>query len=261
MVASVQLEGKIVLATGAGSGIGRASAIAAAQAGARGVTVVDINAVLAEETAHLVECAGSSAISLTVDIVDVDAVDGMVAKVIRTYGRLDSAFNNAGVNQRRGMTADIDPDEWNRVFRVNTFGLWLCMRAELPHMAAQESGAIVNTASTAGLRTIIGRSAYVAAKHAVVGLTRNAAVEYADQGIRINAVCPGGVNTPMIENVISSLSSEERGAALKAFAELHPMKRMGEAEEIAEAVVFLLGNRAGFITGQCLGVDGGWTAQ
>ena len=261
MCTTTDLDGKIVLVTGAGGGIGRAAALAAAQAGAHAVAIVDINAALADETSHLVERIGAGAMSLAADIADVDAVETMVKGVVRAYGRLDAAFNNAGVNQQRALTADLEPDEWNRVFRINAFGLWLCMRAELQHMLAQGSGAIVNTASAAGLRTVVGSSAYVAAKHAVVGLTRNAAVEYAERGVRVNAVCPGGVNTPMLERALSSFKDEERALTLKGFAGLHPMKRMGEAEEIADAVIFLLSDRATFVTGQCLGVDGGWTAQ
>lgn len=159
-----------------------------------------------------------------------------------------------------GLTADISFEEWNLIPQVNVTGTWLCMREELKHMLSRGSGTIVNTASFAGLHTIATQTAYVASKHAVIGLTKNAAIEYAAHGIRINAVAPGGIATPMLERNLGGLDGAQRAAALEAISNYHPMKRLGEAVEIADAMLFLCSDQASFITGACLSVDGGWAA-
>jgi NAD(P)-dependent dehydrogenase (short-subunit alcohol dehydrogenase family) len=233
--------------------------LACAAAGAR-IAAVDISAGAADETAHLIAQSGGTAIALAGDVTDETVVSALVTKVISAYGAIDCAFNNAGVSQKTKLTADIDIADWDRIFNVNVRGVLLCMQAELHHMANRGRGSIVNTSSVSGVRSLPGRSAYVASKHAVIGLTKNAAIEYATQGIRINAVCPGGVFTAMMEASLKTQPEDQRETILAASRSLHPMKRLGLAEEVADAVVFLLSSRSSFITGQALGIDGGWMA-
>jgi NAD(P)-dependent dehydrogenase (short-subunit alcohol dehydrogenase family) len=253
------LTGKVCLVTGAGGSLGRAAALAFAGAGAS-VVISDVAPDPLEETAQLVKDIGQHVLPVVADVVDAAAVDALIKAALDSFGVLDCAFNNAGVPQAPGQTADIDQEEWERVIGINLTGIWLCMRAELRHMASRKVGAIVNTASVGGIRTLSGRSAYIASKHAVIGLTKNAAVEYATQGIRINAVCPGGVLTPLLEAGLRGLTPEKREESLKNYAQLHPMKRLGTPAEISDAVVFLCSDQSSFITGQSISVDGGWTA-
>ena len=176
-------------------------------------------------------------------------------------GRIDCAFNNAGITQSSTLAADISCDEWNRVLRVNVTGVWLCMRSEIKLMQEQGGGSIVNTASFLAMHSMEMQTAYVASKHAVLGLTKNAAIEYAHEGIRINAVAPGGIPTGMMAQTLSGLDEAEQGAARQGIADMHPMKRLGRPREIAQAVMFLSSDEAEFITGACLAVDGGWAAM
>lgn len=248
-------ENKIALVTGAAAGIGRASAIALAAAGAK-VMVADIDVAGCAETVALIAAADGEASMQAVDVADEDSVSALVAATVDTYGRLDIAFNNAGVAGAVGRTADYANEEWHRVIAINLTGVWYCMKHELRQMMAQGGGAIVNTASVAGLVGMKNAPAYCAAKHGVVGLTRNAALEYAKQNIRINAVCPGGVRTNMTES-----ADRERPGLLDALAKQEPMGRLASPEEIASAVVWLCSDGASFMTGHALAVDGGYVAR
>ena len=250
------LDGKSALVTGGGGGIGRATALALAREGAR-LAVADIAADAARETVALVNAAGGQAISLSGEVARDADVRAMVEAVIGAYGRLDCAFNNAGiagwqVDAAGKKTAEWSEEAFDRMIAVNLKGVWLCMKHELLRMQAQGGGAIVNTASIAGLAGLPTSSAYVAAKHGVVGLTKTAAIEYAEAGIRVNAVCPGYVETRMTEETM-----RRRGAAIIAQT---PLKRMAAPMEIAEMVVWLLSERASYVTGAAYNVDGGWMA-
>jgi len=250
------LDGKSALITGGGGGIGRATALAFAREGAR-VAVADVAEEAARETVALVNAAGGQAISLSGDVSRDADVRAMIDAVVGTYGRLDCAFNNAGiagwhVDAILKKTAEWSEEAFDRMIAVNLKGVWLCMRHELPQMQAQGSGAIVNTGSIAGLVGLPNSSAYVAAKHGVIGLTKTAALEYAESNIRVNAVCPGYIKTPMTEP-----SMRLRGEAILAQT---PLKRMGSPEEIAEMVVWLCSERASYVSGAAYNVDGGYMA-
>jgi NAD(P)-dependent dehydrogenase (short-subunit alcohol dehydrogenase family) len=250
------LDGKSALITGGGGGIGRAAALAFAREGAR-VAVADLMADAAGETVALVNASGGQAISLSGDMSQDADVRAMIEAVVGAYGRLDCAFNNAGiagwqVDAAGKRTAEWSEEAFDRMIAVNLKGVWLCMRHELPQMQAQGGGAIVNTASIAGLVGLPSSSAYVAAKHGVIGLTKTAAIEYADANIRVNAVCPGFIKTRMTEDTM-----RRRGEAI---LEQVPFKRMGNPEEIAEMVVWLCSERASYVSGAAYNVDGGWMA-
>lgn len=250
------LDGKSTLITGGGGGIGRATALAFAREGAR-VAVADFVEDAARETVGLVNAAGGQAISLSGDVSRDADVRAMIEAVVGAYGRLDCAFNNAGVagwhvGSVNQTTAEWSEEAFDRMIAVNLKGVWLCMRHELPQMQAQGGGAIVNTGSIAGLVGLPNSSAYVAAKHGVIGLTKTAALEYAEANIRVNAVCPGYIRTPMTEP-----SMRLRGETILAQT---PLKRMGNPEEIAEMVVWLCSERASYVSGAAYNVDGGWMA-
>ena len=250
------LDGRSALITGGGGGIGRAAALAFAREGAR-VAVADYAADTAAETVALVNAAGGQAITLTGDVTRARDVRTMLGDTIVAYGRIDCAFNNAGiagwqVEAAGKKTAEWSEEAFDRMIAVNLKGVWLCMKHELTQMLAQGGGAIVNTASIAGLAGLPTSSAYVAAKHGVVGLTKTAAIEYAEAGIRVNAVCPGYIKTRMTEETM-----RRRGEAILAQTPLH---RMGNPEEIAEMVVWLCSDRASYVTGAAYNVDGGWMA-
>jgi NAD(P)-dependent dehydrogenase (short-subunit alcohol dehydrogenase family) len=250
------LDGKSALITGGGGGIGRATALAFAREGAR-VAVADVAAEAARETVALVNAAGGQAISLAGEVARDAEVLAMIEAVVSTYGRLDCAFNNAGiagwqVDAAGKKTAEWSEEAFDRMIAVNLKGVWLCMRHELPQMQAQGGGAIVNTGSIAGLAGLPTSSAYVAAKHGVVGLTKTAALEYADANIRVNAVCPGFIKTRMTEDTMRRRGAEILGQV--------PFRRMGNPEEIAETVVWLCSERASYVSGAAYNVDGGWMA-
>jgi NAD(P)-dependent dehydrogenase (short-subunit alcohol dehydrogenase family) len=250
------LDGKSALITGGGGGIGRATALAFAREGAR-VAVADLIEEAARETVALVNAAGGQAISLSGDVTQASDVQSMTEAVISTYGRLDCAFNNAGiagwqVDAAGKKTAEWSEEAFDRMIAVNLKGVWLCMRHELPRMQAQGGGAIVNTGSIAGLIGLPTSSAYVAAKHGVLGLTKTAALEYAEANIRVNAVCPGFIKTRMTEDTM-----RRRGEAILSQV---PFRRMGNPEEIAEMVVWLCSDRASYVSGAAYNVDGGWMA-
>ena len=250
-----QLDGKVALITGAGSGIGRASALAFAREGAK-VAVADIVVEGGEETVRMVKEAGGEAFFIKVDVANAADVEAMVNAVVDTYGRIDCAYNNAGIEGRLASTDEYPEDVFDKVIDINLTGVWLCMKYELPHMLKQGSGAIVNTASGAGLIGVAGMSAYVASKHGVVGLTKTAALEYAKSGIRVNSVCPGLIQTPMVERITAD--QPQLGEALVA---AEPVGRTGKPEEIAESVVWLSSDAASFVTGHAMSVDGGFVAQ
>jgi len=239
--------GRVALVTGAGAGIGRASALAFARAGAS-VIVADVDRVAAMET---VELAGANARFVHVDVASSDSVRKMVAAAIVQFGRLDYAHNNAGVAAAEHEVADLPEDEWDRVQGVMLRGVYLCMKYELPHLI-ETGGAIVNTASGAGLVAYPGQAPYVSSKHGVLGLTKTAALEYGKLGVRINAVCPGTVLTPMVEKVIEEQDLEP------ALIALHPIGRIGTADEVANAVLWLCSDGASFVLGHALSVDGGY---
>ena len=250
------LDGKSALITGGGGDIGRATALAFAREGAR-VAVADLRAEAAGETVAQVNAAGGQAISLSGDMSKDADVRAMIEAVVGAYGRLDCAFNNAGISgwmidAGGKKTAEWPEEAFDRMIAVNLKGVWLCMRHELPQMQTQGGGAIVNTGSIAGLVGLPTSSAYVAAKHGVVGLTKTAALEYAEANIRVNAVCPGYIKTRMTEETML-----RRGDAILGQT---PLKRMGNPEEIAEMVVWLCSERASYVTGAAYNVDGGWMA-
>lgn len=249
-------SGKVALVTGGGSGIGRSTCLAFAQGGAK-VVVVDRDVEGGEETAQLIKEGGGEAILIHADVANAADCQQMTDQAIQAYGRLDCAFNNAGVGGRSGkMTADYAEEDWDRVIGINLKGVWLCMRSEITQMLNQGGGAIVNTASIAGLVGIRGTCAYIAAKHGVAGLTKAAALEYAESGIRVNAVCPGYIDTPLTRPLFESFDGLEDEVVAR-----HPLGRLGQPHEIAEAVAWLSSDAASFVTGHTLTVDGGYVAQ
>lgn len=245
------LENRIAFVTGGAGGIGAATAIAFAAESAK-VAVADLKD--PTETVDAIRAAGGDAYSIALDVTDQAAVEAAVDGVVARWGRIDIAFNNAGVSLEDYTTPWESVDLYDKVVAVNQRGVMLCMAAELRHMAKQGSGSIVNTASVAGMVGLAG-AGYCGSKHAVVGLTRSAAMRYAAEGIRVNCVCPGAISTPMTE--AEGLSDQSRAF----MAQMHPMNRMGRAEEIADAVVFLASDKASFITGHPLAVDGGYLAR
>jgi len=251
------LAGKTALVTGGGSGIGRAASLAYAREGAR-VVVADVNVEGGEETVLQIKAAGGDAILVYADVSVPEDTQNMVAQAVEAFGSLDCAFNNAGISggRDRRLTADYLEEDWDRVIGINLKGVWLCMKAEIPQMLKQGGGAIVNTASVAGLVAISGTVAYIAAKHGVTGITKAAALEYAKSGIRVNAVCPGYIHTPMVQGIFDEIDGFEDRVASR-----HPIGRLGEPSEIAEAVVWLSSDAASFVTGHNMPVDGGYTAQ
>ncbi|MDP7588665.1 MAG: SDR family oxidoreductase [SAR202 cluster bacterium] len=251
------LDSKTALVTGGGSGIGRAASLAYAKDGAR-VVVADVNVEGGEETVQMIKETGGEAILVHADVSNPEDTQAMVDQAVGAFGSLDCAFNNAGIGGGRDrlLTADYLEEDWDRVISINLKGVWLCMKAEIPQMLKQGSGAIVNTASIAGLVGLSGTVAYVAAKHGVTGLTKAAAMEYAKSGIRVNAVCPGYIETPLVQGIFDRVEGYRERVAAR-----HPMDRLGEPEEIAQAVVWLSSDAASFVTGHNMPVDGGYMAQ
>ncbi len=250
-----QLEDRVALVTGGGSGIGRAAALELSRAGAR-VVVADVDARGGNNTvARIRECKGD-ALFVRCDVSRGEEVSELVSTVLAAYGRLDCAFNNAGVEGALASTVDCTEDNWDRTLATNLKSVWLCMKYELAAMRKQGSGSIVNCASVAGLVGFANLPAYVASKHGIVGLTRAAALENAKLSVRVNAVCPGVIRTPMVDRVTGGRPEVE--AQLVAS---QPVGRVGTPEEIASAVVWLCSPGASLMTGQALAVDGGWVAQ
>lgn len=250
------LEGKVVLITGGGSGIGQATALAFAREGSK-VVISDVNADAGENTINMIEKAGGSATFIKTDVTKSADVDAMVKKAVDTYGQLDCAYNNAGIQGDPGNIAECPEENWDKVIDINVKGVWLCMKYEIRQMLKQGGGAIVNASSILGQVAVEGRAAYVSSKHAVAGLTRAAALEYAPANIRVNAICPGMTRTPFVEWVISH---EDPQWEEREIARL-PIGRFGVPDEQARAIVWLCSDEASFVTGTLMNVDGGYLAQ
>jgi NAD(P)-dependent dehydrogenase (short-subunit alcohol dehydrogenase family) len=249
------LRGKVALVTGGGSGIGRATSIRLAKEAAK-VMIADYAPEGAERTVKLIKDAGGDATFVAADVSVSQQVEAVIAKTLEKYGRLDYAFNNAGIEGTIGDTVSYPEDVFDRTIAINLKAVWLCMKYEIPQMLKIGGGAIVNTASTLGLVAIGGASAYTAAKHGVVGLTRTAALEYAQKNIRVNCVCPGFIRTSMLERAL-----DKGQIAEDQMIAIEPVGRLGKPEEIAEGVLWLLSDAASFVTGHALTIDGGWTVR
>lgn len=247
-------EGKVALVTGGSFGIGRATAVAFAKRGAK-VVISDWKEDKDNETARLIKEAGSESLFVQCDVSVSSAVSNMMEKVIAHFGRLDYAFNNAGIEGEMANTHECTEANWDKTTGINLKGVWLCMKHEIPQMLKLNKGVIVNCASIAGLSGFPGLSPYVASKHGIVGLTKSAALEYAKLGIRVNAVCPGVIQTSMIDRVTGNDKEVE-----KQYTAMEPIGRMGNPEEVAEAVVWLCSDAASFVTGVAMPVDGGFAA-
>jgi NAD(P)-dependent dehydrogenase (short-subunit alcohol dehydrogenase family) len=247
--------GKVVLVTGGNTGIGRATALAFAREGAQ-VVITGRRENQGEETVAQIRAAGSQGLFIRADVSKAQDVQMMIERTVETFGRLDCAVNNAGVEQLVTPLVNQTEAEFDRIISVNVKGVWLSMKDEIEQMLTQGGGAIVNMSSVSGLIGVGGVEIYAASKHAVLGLTKSAAMEFAKSGIRINAVCPGAVKTEMFERITSGASE-----IAELFKAAHPVGRMGEPEEIASAVLWLCSQGASFMTGQTVTVDGGFTAQ
>jgi NAD(P)-dependent dehydrogenase (short-subunit alcohol dehydrogenase family) len=251
-----ELAGKVALVTGAGSGIGRASALAFARAGAR-VAVSDVDVARGEDTVNAIQADGGEAMFCRADVAVSGDVVALLRNTVEAFGGLDCAHNNAGIEGPRAALHDYTEEAWDRVLAVNLRGMWLCMQHEIRQMLLQGGGSIVNTASVAGLiGSASGICAYNVSKHGVVGLTRTVALEYARRGIRVNAVCPGFVTTPMLDRLLGG-----DDALTARFAAAQPLGRFAMPEEIAAAVVWLSSDAASYVTGLAMPVDGGYTVQ
>ncbi|MBA3947532.1 MAG: SDR family oxidoreductase [Herpetosiphonaceae bacterium] len=253
----MKLQDRVAVITGAGSGIGQAMALLFAREGAR-VLAADVNGGAAEETAQQVTAAGGTCQAMTVDVIQPDQVKAMIERGQSLYGRIDILCNNAGI----GSTTDVvgcEPDEWDRVMTVNVKSVYLGCKYVVPHMLSQGGGVIVNTASVAGMVGIVKRAVYCASKGAVIALTRQVAVEYVEQGIRVNCLCPGTVDSPWVGRLLAE--TDDPVAARQGLVARQPIGRLGTPEEIAAAALYLASDDASFITGTGLVLDGGWTAR
>ncbi|GAA3931048.1 SDR family oxidoreductase [Chitinophaga oryziterrae] len=248
-------ENKVAIVTGGSFGIGQATALAFARRGAK-VVVADWIEDNEQATLRQIKAEGGEALFVKCDVSNAGDITDMIDKTFSAYGRLDFAFNNAGIEGVSALTHECTQDNWERTLAINLTGIWLCMKHELPHMLKQGKGVIVNCASIAGLIGFPGLPAYVASKHAVVGLTKTAALENAKLGVRINAVCPGVIRTSMVDRITGKDKVAEQ-----QFISMEPVGRMGEPAEVAEAVVWLCSDAASFVTGHAMPVDGGWTAS
>lgn len=252
---NLSFENKVALVTGAGSGLGLATAKAFAESGAS-VVLADWNEKSVRSAAEELTAKGHKALAIHCDVADDAQVEAMVEQTVATFGRLDAAYNNAGVQNIVAETADAPREDFDRVMAINLRGVWSCMKFELRQMRKQGSGAIVNCSSLGGLVGIAGRGVYHASKHGVLGLTKSAALEYASRGIRINAVCPGIIETPMVAGMLAS-----QAEAMKELMKDVPIGRLGRPEEIAAAVLWLCSPGASFVIGHALVVDGGYTVR
>lgn len=245
-----RFSGKVAFVTGAASGIGRATAIAFASEGAR-LAILDRTKEALSETAAVVRGAGGEVLVIACDVSEPEQVESAVSRVVATFGRLDIAFNNAGVENKAAPVHEIELKEWDRILDINLRGTFVCMKHELAQMVRQGGGVIVNTSSGAGVRGVAGGGSYAASKHAVIGLTKSAALDYAKQNIRVNAILPGNIETPMMDRFT--------GGDIQKAIDLEPVERLGKPEEIADAVLWMSADLGAFVTGAAISVDGGWS--
>jgi len=247
---SHRFAGKVAFVTGAASGIGRATAVAFAAEGAR-VAILDRSAEALRDTEEAVRAVGGEVLTIACDVAQPEQVEAAVARTVETFGQLDIAFNNAGVENKAAPVAEIELDEWDRILDINLRGTFVCMKHELAQMVRQGSGVVVNTSSGAGVRGVAGGAAYAASKHAIIGLTKSAALDYAKSNIRVNAVLPGNIETPMMDRFT--------GGDIQKAIDLEPVGRLGKPEEIADAVLWMSADLGAFVTGASISVDGGWS--
>ncbi len=249
-----RLKDKVVLITGGSSGIGRATALVCAAEGAKVILTYHANEAGARETVAEIAEAGGEASSMRVDVSKAHEVEGLIKKIVEIYGRLDGAFNNAGIEGPNALAGQYPEEDWDPVFNINAKGIFLSMRYEIPQMLIQKKGAIVNNSSGLAFKNVPFLSVYTATKHAVIGLTKTAALEYAKEGIRINAVCPGIIRAGLGERMIAHGPEAE-----EQLRSIIPMGRFGEGEEVAQGVVWLLSDAASYVTGHALLIDGAVT--
>ncbi|MCJ2091213.1 glucose 1-dehydrogenase [Methylobacterium sp. J-072] len=245
-----RFPGKTAFITGAASGIGRATAIAFAREGAR-VAILDRTEAALRPTADAIREAGADVLVLACDVALPEQVEAAVARTVETFSRIDIAFNNAGVENTAAPVADITLEDWDRILDINLRGTFLCMKHEITQMLRQGGGVVVNTASGAGIRGVAGGASYAASKHAIIGLTKSAALDYAKANIRVNAILPGNIETPMMDRFT--------GGDIQKAIDLEPVGRLGKPEEIAEAVLWMSSDLGAFVTGASISVDGGWS--
>lgn len=241
---------KVAFVTGAASGIGRAAALAFAAEGAR-VAIADRMEAPLEQLRAEIEAAGGEVLAIRCDVSMPEEVEAAITRTVERFGRLDCAFNNAGVENRATPVHEIELGEWDRILDINLRGTFLCMKYELAEMVRQGGGVVVNTSSGAGIRGVAGGAAYAASKHAIIGLTRSAALDYARKNIRVNAILPGNIETPMMDRFT--------GGDVQKAIDLEPVGRLGKPEEIAEAVLWVCSDLGGFVTGAATVIDGGWS--
>src|SRR4051812_3074220 len=250
MTSSKRFEDKTAFITGAASGIGRAAAIAFAAEGAR-VVVTDRGEAALKATAEQVKAVGAEVLAITCDVSKPEEVQAAVAQIVKAFGRIDCAFNNAGVENKAAPLHEIELADWDRILNINLRGMFVCMKHELAQMVRQGSGVVVNTSSGAGICGVAGGASYAASKHAIIGMTKSAALDYAKQGIRVNAVLPGNIATPMMDRFT--------GGDIQKAIDLEPVGRLGKPEEIAAAVLWVCSDLGSFVTGSEILVDGGWS--
>lgn len=249
-----QFQNKVVLITGAGSGIGRAAAVGFAREGAS-VAVVDVTEAGALQTVAQIEAAGGNARFFKANVSVSAEVESLVSKVVATWGRLDIALNNAGIGKATAFIAEATEADFDEIMAVNVKGVWLCMKYAIAQMLKQGGGVVINTASALSLTVLPGSGPYIASKHAVAGLTKTGAVEYGKDNIRINAICPGVIKTPLLESLPNAAELEQ------SLIPLHPIGRLGTPDEVADCILWLASDKAAFVHGALISVDGGWVAQ